>query len=128
MKLTDSLYAVRHISAPASGNSGGVAPGLEQTSPGARGIYPPQSLAAFHETIQSQRRILMEATGHLRTIDRKSGPVFYAAIRLSDGSRRQRRIGRAWLKRSRPPEGHLTHSQAEAGSRNARGTLGRHRG
>lgn len=40
--------------------------------------------------------------------------MFYAAIRLADGRRLQRRIGPAWLSRSRPPAGHLTRAQAEA--------------
>jgi integrase len=40
--------------------------------------------------------------------------VFYAAIRLGDGRRLQRQIGRAWLTRSRPPTGYVTRAQAEA--------------
>ena len=55
----------------------------------------------------------MTATGHIRIIDRDSGPVFYAALRLPDGSRKQRRLGPAHLARSRPPAGHLTRQQAE---------------
>jgi len=53
-------------------------------------------------------------TGHLRTIKRASGPVYYAHVRLPDGARLQRRLGRAWVMRSRPPDGYLTRSQAEA--------------
>jgi integrase len=52
-------------------------------------------------------------TGYVRTIERKSGPVFYAKLKLYDGSQPQRRLGPAWLKRSAPPEGHLTPSMAE---------------
>jgi integrase len=39
--------------------------------------------------------------------------VFYAQIRTADGRRLQRRLGRAWTKRSRPPEGYITRAQAE---------------
>jgi integrase len=56
----------------------------------------------------------MSATGHVRVIEGKRGPVFYAALRLPDGSRRQRSLGRAWLKRSRPPAGYITRAEAEA--------------
>ncbi len=55
-----------------------------------------------------------KATGHVRVLERARGPVFYAAIRLADGRRLQRRLGRAWLSRSRPPAGHITRAQAEA--------------
>jgi len=52
-------------------------------------------------------------TGYLHTIQRKGGPVDYAHVRLPDGARLQRRLGRAWTMRSRPPTGYLTRSQAE---------------
>ena len=52
-------------------------------------------------------------TGHVRLIERKSGPVYYAKLKLPDGREPQRRLGRAWLKRSRPPEGYITPSQAD---------------
>lgn len=55
-----------------------------------------------------------KTTGYLHVIQRKDGPVYYAHVRLPDGSRLQRRLGRVWAKRSRPPEGHLTRAQAEA--------------
>jgi hypothetical protein len=58
------------------------------------------------------------ATGHVRIVDRKGGPVFYAKpkIPLPDGTvyEPQRRLGRVWSKRSRPPTGYLTKAQAEA--------------
>src|SRR4051794_5814955 len=55
------------------------------------------------------------ATGYVRIIERKrSGPVFYAHVRLPDGSRAQRRLGKVWPKRTRPPAGYLTRAQAEA--------------
>ena len=53
-------------------------------------------------------------TGYVRTIKRASGPVFYAHIRTADGRRLQRKLGPAWLTRSRPPRGHVTRAQAEA--------------
>ena len=53
-------------------------------------------------------------TGYVRTIKRSGGPVFYAHIRTADGRRLQRKLGPAWLARSRPPGGHLTRAQAEA--------------
>jgi hypothetical protein len=31
------------------------------------------------------------ATGYVRTIDRRGGPVFYAKLKLPDGSQPQRR-------------------------------------
>jgi integrase len=52
-------------------------------------------------------------TGYVRTIKRTGGPVYYAHIRTQDGRRLQRKLGPAWLQRSRPPRGHLTRAQAE---------------
>jgi Phage integrase, N-terminal SAM-like domain len=57
---------------------------------------------------------MQNASGHVRLMERERGAVFYAALRLPDGSRRQRRLGKAWLKRSKPPAGYLTRAQAEA--------------
>jgi integrase len=55
-----------------------------------------------------------EATGFVREIERRDGPVFYALLRMPDGRRLQRRLGPVWAKRSRPPAGYLTRAQAEA--------------
>ena len=55
-----------------------------------------------------------EASGFVRVIERKGGPVFYAQLRMPDGRRLQRRLGPVWSKRSRPPAGYLTRAQAEA--------------
>ena len=55
-----------------------------------------------------------KATGYVRTIQRAAGPVYYAHIRTVDGRRLQPKLGPAWLKRSRPPQGHLTPAMAEA--------------
>jgi Phage integrase, N-terminal SAM-like domain len=53
-------------------------------------------------------------TGFVRLVQLKRGPIFYAQLRLSDGSRPQRKLGKAWLKRSRSPAGYITRQQAEA--------------
>lgn len=53
-------------------------------------------------------------TGFVRTLSRATGPVYYAQIRTADGRRLQRKLGRAWTKRSRPPAGYLTPKDAEA--------------
>jgi integrase len=54
------------------------------------------------------------ATGHVEIRDRGGGPVFYAKLKLPDGTQPRRRLGRVWTKRSRPPAGYLTRTQAEA--------------
>jgi integrase len=54
------------------------------------------------------------ATGHVRVIPRKDGDVFYAKMKLPDGTEPQRRLGRVWTKRTRPPDGYLTRGMAEA--------------
>jgi integrase len=53
-------------------------------------------------------------TGFVRVIRRAGGPVFFAMVRTPDGRRLQRKLGPAWVRRSRPPEGYLTRAQAEA--------------
>jgi integrase len=59
-----------------------------------------------------------QATGHVRVIARKGGDVFYAKLKIPrpDGTvyEPQRRLGRVWSKRTRPPAGYLTHSMADA--------------
>jgi integrase len=55
------------------------------------------------------------ATGHLRKATLASGERSWRAqIRLPDGRRRQRSLGKVWDKRSSPPSGYLTRTQAEA--------------
>jgi integrase len=54
------------------------------------------------------------ATGHIRVIERASGPVAYAKLKLPDGREPQRRLGRLWTKRTAPPPGYVTRRQAEA--------------
>src|SRR4051794_16516874 len=54
------------------------------------------------------------ATGYVRVIERKGGPVAYAKLKLPDGTQPQRKLGRLWTKRTRPPAGYVTRGQAEA--------------
>jgi integrase len=51
-------------------------------------------------------------TGHVKLVERKRGPTFYAKTRVG-GHQTTRLIGPAWLKRGRPPEGHFTRAMAE---------------
>ena len=44
----------------------------------------------------------------------RSAIVFYAKLKLPDGSQPQRRLGKVWTKRTRPPDGYLTRGMAEA--------------
>jgi integrase len=53
------------------------------------------------------------STGHVKLIERKSGPKFYAKFRPADGEQTTRLIGPAWLKRGRAPEGFFTRQMAE---------------
>ena len=56
---------------------------------------------------------IAQATGYVRVIERATGPVYYAHIRTADGRRLQRRLGRVWPRRSRPPAGYLTAKEAD---------------
>lgn len=44
----------------------------------------------------------------------RDGAVFYAKLKLADGTQPQRRLGKVWMKRTRPPDGYLTRGMAEA--------------
>jgi integrase len=55
-----------------------------------------------------------EPSGFIRVVQLAGGEAFYAQLRTADGRRLQRRLGRVWMKRSRPPAGYLTRPQAEA--------------
>src|SRR5215211_2655928 len=44
-----------------------------------------------------------QSTGFVRLVELAGGPAFYAQIRTATGERLQRRLGRAWTRRSRPP-------------------------
>src|SRR5918992_4876568 len=52
------------------------------------------------------------ATGHVKLIERKRGPQFYAKFRVN-GHQTTRLIGPAWLKRGRAPEGCFPRAMAE---------------
>jgi integrase len=51
-------------------------------------------------------------SGHVKLIERKTGPKFYAKYRVN-GKQTTRLIGPAWLKRGRAPEGYYTPAMAE---------------
>lgn len=55
---------------------------------------------------------MANASGHVKLIQRKRGPQFYAKYRVN-GQQTTRLIGPAWLKRGRPPEGYFTRPMAE---------------
>jgi integrase len=57
---------------------------------------------------------MARATGHVKLVQRKRGPVFYAKVRPAVGKQTTRLIGPAWPKRGRPPEGFYTRAMAEA--------------
>jgi hypothetical protein len=40
----------------------------------------------------------------------RRGSAFYAQIRTAEGKRLQRRLGKTWTTRGRPPEGYLTRA------------------
>ena len=53
-----------------------------------------------------------QATGHVQLRHLKRGPTFYGKFRVN-GHQTTRKIGPAWLKRGRPPEGYFSQSMAE---------------
>lgn len=55
-----------------------------------------------------------QPTGFIRTETLARGTVHYAQVRRTDGRVTKVRLGKAWTKRSRPPEGYITRQQAEA--------------
>jgi integrase len=55
-----------------------------------------------------------KATGHVEVRHLARGDVFYAKLKLADGTQPRRKLGKVWTKRSQPPDGYLTRSQAEA--------------
>ena len=61
-------------------------------------------------------------SGHVKLVERKRGPKFYAKFR-SNGHQTTRLIGRAWLKRGRPPEGWFTRRMAEVETTREGGVL-----
>lgn len=51
-------------------------------------------------------------TGHLKTVERKRGPVFYVKYRLADGRQVERLLGPKWTDRGRPAAGYFTDRTA----------------
>jgi len=58
-------------------------------------------------------------SGHVTTVKRKKGDVFYLRYRLPSGKHVKKRLGMVWRKDGRPPKGHFTKGQAEAELRKA---------
>ena len=56
---------------------------------------------------------LRPPTGHVFRVERARGPLWYAKYRLPDGRQVQKKIGRAWSERGRPPAGYFTKRLAE---------------
>lgn len=55
------------------------------------------------------------ASGHIRVVHRvRDGQVYFAKLKLPDGTQPQRRLGKVWPKRTKPPAGYLTRGMAEA--------------
>jgi integrase len=65
-------------------------------------------------TTEDESMASTKPTGHVEIRDRGGGPVFYAKLKLPDGTQPRRRLGRVWKKWSQPPAGYLTRRQAEA--------------
>src|SRR3954468_18122223 len=55
---------------------------------------------------------MARVTGHIKLVERKRGPVWYAKWRGAAGRQIQRRLGPAWTGRGRPPAGHYTERTA----------------
>ena len=59
------------------------------------------------------RDVRQRVTGHVRTVQRRRGPVFYLKYRLADGRQVQQLLGPKWTERGRPPAGYFTDRTAE---------------
>jgi hypothetical protein len=55
----------------------------------------------------------VNATGHVKLVHRKRGPVFYVKYRQPDGRQVERKLGPAWAGPGRPPAGHYTRRTAD---------------
>lgn len=53
------------------------------------------------------------ATGHVKIVQRKRGPVFYLKYRLPNGRQVERLLGPKWTERGRPAAGYYTDRTAE---------------
>src|SRR4051812_10434066 len=56
--------------------------------------------------------VVQRVTGHVGTVQRKRGPVFYLKYRLADGRQVQKVLGPKWTERGRPPAGYFTDRTA----------------
>jgi integrase len=55
---------------------------------------------------------MRRVTGHVKTVDRKRGPVFYLKYRLADGRQVQKLLGPKWTGKGRPADGFYTDRTA----------------
>ncbi len=55
----------------------------------------------------------MATSGHVKIIEGRRGSVWYAKYRLPNGKQKQKKLGPAWTKKTRPPAGYLTKKMAE---------------
>ena len=65
--------------------------------------------------MNTPHRTARRVTGHLRLIERREGPVWYAQTRVPGRTPEQtlRRLAPAHLAGGKPPAGHLTRRQAQ---------------
>ena len=61
----------------------------------------------MHTQLKSRR-----VSGHVKLVERRRGPVWYARIRTADARQVQRVLGPAWRKNGRPPDGYFTETTA----------------
>jgi hypothetical protein len=78
---------------------------------GGSGLTHGCPLAVFF--VHVRRDVTQRVTGHVRTVQRRRGPVFYLKYRLADGRQVQQLLGPKWTQRSRPPAGYFTDRTAE---------------
>jgi hypothetical protein len=55
----------------------------------------------------------MRATGHVKLVHRKRGPVYYLKYRHPDGHQVERKLGPAWPGKGRPTAGSYTRHMAD---------------
>ena len=78
----------------------------------AEGQAPPRPMGRPGGMTREVPLMAPQATGHVHLRALKRGPMFYGKFRLN-GGQTTRKIGPAWLKRGRPPEGYFTRATAE---------------
>lgn len=56
---------------------------------------------------------MVRVTGHVKTVQRKRGSVFYLKYRLPSGRQVEKLLGPKWTERGRPPAGYFTDRTAD---------------